>query len=148
MRSEIFHPPNALSALNGGERAAAVPRILSVNGEVLDAPHVGYDALLEVAFGAPGGGARVTAVSLVAPSSATHGFNSHQRVVFLSLRELDEGQGLLRVRTPPSPGVAPPGLYMLYLINGQKDYGAGAWIHLVDKRGDGKRLSPTAVAVA
>jgi hypothetical protein len=58
--------------------------------------------------------AAVARVSLVAPSSVTHAWNMHQRLVLLA----SVGQvGKLRVTAPASPDDCPPGYYMLFLIS-------------------------------
>ncbi|KAG2485822.1 hypothetical protein HYH03_015532 [Edaphochlamys debaryana] len=80
--------------------------------------------------------ANVTSVVLVAPSSDTHGFNMHQRVVELEIlaydtdnnhRAASQGQHTVTVRAPPSAAVAPAGPYMLYLVAGTT-YGPGVWV--------------------
>jgi hypothetical protein len=56
--------------------------------------------------------ADVTSVSLVAPSSTTHGYNCNQRLVWLAIlnKSADPStrQGTLTVQLPSSTAVAPP----------------------------------------
>ena len=58
--------------------------------------------------------ASITAVSLVRPGSVTHGFDEDQR--FLSLA-FTTGSGTLSIQAPANANLAPPGYYMLFLVN-------------------------------
>jgi hypothetical protein len=58
--------------------------------------------------------ADITRVVLVRPGAATHAFDMEQRVVGLTFTR---GTGALSVVAPPDPRVAPPGYYMLFLLN-------------------------------
>jgi hypothetical protein len=53
-------------------------------------------------------------VTLVALGSVTHGFNMGQRFVNLSFMR---GSGTLTVTPPSGPNLAPPGYYMLFILN-------------------------------
>jgi Concanavalin A-like lectin/glucanases superfamily/Domain of unknown function (DUF1929)/Bacterial Ig domain/Kelch motif len=59
--------------------------------------------------------ARIAAVSLIRPGSVTHSFNRDQRLVPLPFTVLDAGT--LTVQTPASANLAPPGFYMLFLVD-------------------------------
>jgi hypothetical protein len=56
----------------------------------------------------------VSSVVLVKPGSVTHAFDMDQRVVGLAFAQ---NSGALTVTLPPSPNIAPPGYYMLFLLN-------------------------------
>ena len=58
--------------------------------------------------------ANITSVVLVRPASVTHAFNMEQRVVGLSFTPTS---GALTVSLPPNQNIAPPGYYMLFLLN-------------------------------
>jgi hypothetical protein len=58
--------------------------------------------------------ATIGSVVLVRPASVTHAFNMEQRVVGLSFTS---SSGALTVNLPPNSNVAPPGYYMLFLLN-------------------------------
>jgi len=60
--------------------------------------------------------ASISKVTLVAPSSSTHEFNSHQRFVPLTFSPTPDGAGLT-VTVPSNPNVAPAGYYMLFILN-------------------------------
>src|SRR5437773_3914004 len=59
--------------------------------------------------------ARITSVSLVRLGSVTHAINMDQR--FLSL-PFAAGIGALTVQAPASGNLAPPGSYMLFILDG------------------------------
>ena len=56
----------------------------------------------------------VTRVALIRPGAVTHSTNFEQRYVDLTWQG---GQGQLIVATPSSPNMAPPGSYMLVIVN-------------------------------
>lgn len=58
--------------------------------------------------------ASIATVSLVRLSSVTHAFNMDQRFLRLSFTQAAGG---LTVTGPPAPEVAPPGYYLLFLVN-------------------------------
>jgi hypothetical protein len=58
----------------------------------------------------------VEAVALLRAGSVTHSVNMEQRYVGLMMTAQTPGQ--LTVTTPPNPNVAPPGYYLLFLLNG------------------------------
>jgi hypothetical protein len=60
----------------------------------------------------------VARVVLVAPGAVTHANDMNQRHVELSIAARDPGTGV-DVVSPPSADVAPPGYYMLFLVDGR-----------------------------
>jgi len=56
----------------------------------------------------------VSSVVLVKPGSTTHAFDMEQRIVGLTFTQ---NSGALTVNFPPDPNTAPPGYYMLFLLN-------------------------------
>jgi len=60
-------------------------------------------------------GASITKVTLIHTGSVTHAFDEAQRLVSLSFSQVAGG---LSVTLPASGTVAPPGPYMLFLVNG------------------------------
>ncbi|KAG2430907.1 hypothetical protein HXX76_009880 [Chlamydomonas incerta] len=84
----------------------------------------------------------ITRAVLVAPCSNTHSFDMHQRLVGLEiLSDLPDSStgggggggnvagGVLTVRGPPHVNIAPPGMYHLFLVNGDV-YSTGVWVRL------------------
>ena len=53
-------------------------------------------------------------VALVRPGAVTHGFDQNQRYVPLTF---SKGSGRLNVNAPDGGGVAPPGYYMLFIVD-------------------------------
>jgi hypothetical protein len=58
--------------------------------------------------------ADIASVVLVRPGTPTHAFDMEQRLVGLSFTA---GSGLLNVTPPPNGNIAPPGYYMLFVLN-------------------------------
>jgi hypothetical protein len=56
-------------------------------------------------------------VGLIRCGSVTHAFDSDQRYVGLTFLEVQAG--VLRATAPPNGNVAPPGFYMLWIVDGQ-----------------------------
>jgi hypothetical protein len=61
--------------------------------------------------------ASVTAVNLIRNGSVTHGFNMNQRIVHATFTHAADGS--LQIQIPSNPNAAPPGPYMIFLLNGQ-----------------------------
>ena len=80
-------------------------------------------------FGVQSQSNNITRAVLVEPGATTHATDMSQRHV--ELRVLDEvpGQGV-DVAAPPSATVAPPGYYMLFLLNAQGVPSVARWIRL------------------
>jgi hypothetical protein len=60
------------------------------------------------------GAAPIKSVALIRLGSVTHTYDSDQRYVDLAFTQTDNR---LEVRSPTSPNVAPPGYYMLFVVN-------------------------------
>ena len=58
--------------------------------------------------------ANISSVVLVRPGTPTHAFDMSQRLVGMSFTT---GSGTLTVTAPPNGNIAPPGYYMLFLVN-------------------------------
>ena len=102
-RIEIYSPAYLF---NADGTAAARPTIT-------DAPatDVNYGASFQVSTP---DAATITSVVLVRPGAPTHAFDMEQRLVGLSY---SVGAGVLNVTAPPNGNVAPPGYYMLFILN-------------------------------
>jgi len=58
--------------------------------------------------------ANISSVALIRNGAATHAFDMDQRFVGLSFTT---GSGALTITAPPNGNIAPPGYYMLFLVN-------------------------------
>ena len=58
--------------------------------------------------------AAITSVTLLRISAATHGINMDQRFLKLSF---SQGAGGLNVVAPANANLAPPGYYVMYILN-------------------------------
>jgi hypothetical protein len=75
-----------------------------------------------------GTGENIARVALVRAGSVTHAFNSDQRYVELAFTR--RGGNLLQVKAPPHLNIAPPGNYLLFLINSAGIPSEGKFIHM------------------
>jgi Domain of unknown function (DUF1929) len=71
--------------------------------------------------------ATISKVALVRPGSVTHQLDTEQRYVTL---DFTVGAGSLSVSAPITGSVAPPGWYMLFILNSQGVPAIAKWIHL------------------
>ncbi len=109
---------------DGGDDGGSLPREL--NAEIFSPPYlfrgarpsitgapsaIGYGQQFFV--GTPDAG-RVVRATLVRPSSVTHSFDQNQRFVELSLVRVAGG---LELAAPANGNLAPPGNYMLFIVN-------------------------------
>ncbi len=79
----------------------------------------------------------IATVALIRPSAMTHSVNTEQRYVEL---EFETSTDVLTVQAPPSRNLAPPGYYMLFVINSQGVPSEATFIRLgatSDSDGDG-----------
>ena len=97
LNAEIFSPPYLFK----GPRPA-----------ITSAPNpLSYDTSFPVSTP---DAARIASVSLLPLASVTHHFNTNQR--YLSL-PFQAGAGGLTVQAPTNPNIAPPGYYMLFIVD-------------------------------
>ena len=117
---EVYSPAYLFTVdANGNVIPAVRPTITSAPAEI------GYGASLSIAT--PDALAISSAV-LVRPGSPTHSFNFEQRLVGLSLSV--SNAGTLTATSPSNGSVAPPGYYMLFLINQSGVPSVAKFIHL------------------
>ncbi len=113
---ELFSPPYLFDP-NG--QLATRPAILAAPGLAAYREH------LEVAVRSEHG---VERVSLIRQSSTTHQINSDQRCIRLSFELTSPDQ--LDVLMPPGGGVAPPGYYMLFVVDRRGVPSEAHWLRL------------------
>jgi hypothetical protein len=108
--AEIYSPPY----LFRGPR----PTITAAPGEVA------YGASFDVATPQA---ASIHSVALLRPASVTHANNFEQRYVAL---EFTAGAQALTVRAPAAGDLAPPGWYMLFVVDTDGVPSVASWVHL------------------
>ena len=100
---EIYTPPYLFKS---DGTAAARPSITGVPSTA-----IGYGSAFQVQTP---DAANISFVRLIRPGAPTHAFDMEQRLVELSFTV---GSGALNVIAPPNGNIAPPGYYMLFLLN-------------------------------
>lgn len=116
---EIYSPAYLFTVDSNGNVIPAVrPVITSVPAEL------GYANSFTIST--PDAASIATAV-LVKPGSSTHSFDFDQRVVGLSFTA---GSGELSVTAPPNSSIAPPGYYMVFLVNQSGVPSVATFVHL------------------
>jgi len=113
---EIYSPPY-LFAPDGS--LAARPTIAGVPSGV-----IGYGSTFQVQT--PDASSIASAV-LVRPGAVTHAFNMDQRLVGMSFTS---GNGVLSVTAPPNGNIAPPGYYLLFLLNSAGVPSVGSFVQV------------------
>jgi plastocyanin len=67
-------------------------------------------------------------VVLMRPGAVTHGFNMHQRAIECEI--VGGTAATLDVESPPNGNIAPPGWYLLFLVDANRVPSIGRWIRL------------------
>jgi hypothetical protein len=86
---------------------------------------IGYNANLRVSTSTPG---QVSRAVLMAPITSTHSVDTSQR--HLDLQIASRAGNKLVLKTPPSADAAPPGYYMLFLLDAKGVPSVAKWVHL------------------
>jgi hypothetical protein len=106
LNAQIYYPPYLFQQANGGSVLAARPKIVSLSTVTGN-----YNQTIDIQTAT---GDTVSEVSLIANASVTHGFDSNQRRLKLSFTQTNNG---VKVTMPASANLAPPGYYMLSVLN-------------------------------
>jgi hypothetical protein len=93
------------------------------------------------AFGIHSQSAGIDRAVLMAPDATTHAFDMNQRHVELQVLNRVGGQGV-DVVAPPSAAVAPPGYYMLFLLNDAGVPSVARWVRIDPTAPDQPTLGP------
>jgi len=112
---EIYTPPYLFDA-NDHLISSGRPRITSISPA---SGAVGYNSLLAVNYTST---SAITSAVLVRSGSVTHSFDMEQRLIGLcgpapQQPNCSGAGGVINLTTPPNSNVAPPGHYMLFLLN-------------------------------
>jgi hypothetical protein len=70
----------------------------------------------------------ITEVVLLRPGAVTHGYNMSQRGIECVVSGV--GVGTLDIDAPPQPNLAPPGWYLLFVLNASRVPSVGRWVRL------------------
>jgi hypothetical protein len=112
LRIEVFWPPY----LFAGERPSCT---------VAD-PEVGYGAALSATVS---DAATVASACMIRPGATTHTSDAEQRLVDLPIQVT--GPTELTLQIPANRALAPPGWYMLFVVDHAGTPSVAAWIHLI-----------------
>jgi Domain of unknown function (DUF1929)/PKD domain len=77
--------------------------------------------------------ASISSVVLLRPGAPTHAFDMEQRLVAMNFTA---GSGVLNVTTPPNGNIAPPGYYMLFILNSSGVPSVAQFVQLTPAPGD------------
>jgi hypothetical protein len=112
--AEVYSPPY----LFDGDQPAARPSITA-------APRW---AKYGDSFTVNAAGPAATKAVLVAPGATTHGNDMSQRVIRLNV--LGNAGGVMTLRAPSGPDLAPPGFYMLFVLTADGTPSIARWVQL------------------
>jgi hypothetical protein len=91
-----------------------------------DVPQLTYGALFEIHY--RNLDREPARAALVRPGAMTHAFDMDQRHIWLEVIKRDDD--ILEAIAPPDPHVAPPGYYMLFLLDGNGTPSQAVFVHL------------------
>ncbi|GAB2280319.1 hypothetical protein Dimus_014959 [Dionaea muscipula] len=118
--------------------AASRPSIVAVDGGA-GGRSISHGQVFPVMYDLPAGsGARAVGavtVTMLLPPFMTHSFGMNQRLLVLGVERLDqvsESSHNVTVRAPRNVYVAPPGFYLLFVVN-RRIPSPGVWVHLGPK---------------
>lgn len=121
-RMEIYSPAYLF---NSDGTLAARPAITGV-----PSTSIGYGSVFQVQTP---DAAAITSVVLMRPGAPTHAFDMEQRLVGLSFTA---GSGVLNVTAPPNSNIAPPGYYLIFLLNASGVPSVAQFVQLTPTPGD------------
>ena len=131
--------PDGRVVVGGGWGSTATPDGRQHSYEIFSPPYLfkGPRPTITSAPGAVGYGASftistpdattITRAVLIAPSAVTHNFNENARYVPLNFTA---GAGVITTTAPPNGNWAPPGPYMLFLVNNNGVPSVATWINV------------------
>lgn len=116
--AEIFWPPYLFDGLEMAPRP-------TIEGDI--PTEQTYGNTVNVGHGGAG---KISRVTFLRNGAVTHSFNMGQRFLDLPFRNL--GNGMLNIALPSDPNIAPPGYYMIFLLNDQGVPSYARIVHLRD----------------
>ena len=121
----IYSPPYLFKSDGAPRTDADRPQIRSLSHTGLS-----YGQQFTVEYQLARDGAGIQSIVLVRPGSVTHSVNFEQRLVRLHYLLTNPDQGLAVVVAPWHPAIAPPGWYMLFLVDANGVPSKAAWVRL------------------
>jgi hypothetical protein len=126
-RVEVFNPSYALSG-------AAPPSFTITNVDWY------YSSSVTITANLPFGNLGGIRVSMMAAVSSTHGNSMGQRTLFLSVGCVGASNAATcTLTTPPTPHVAPPGWYQIFVLDGPRP-GPANWIRIGGSIADAAKI--------
>jgi hypothetical protein len=119
---EIYSPAYLF---NADGTLAARPAITGVPSSA-----IGYGSVFQVESPEAGG---ISSVVFVRPGAPTHSFDMEQRLVAM---KFTAGSGVLSITAPPNSNIAPPGYYMVFILNSAGVPSVAQFVQLASKPGD------------
>ncbi len=92
--------------------------------------NISYGSLFEIQVASH---SPIVKAALVRPSSVTHSFNVEQRWVGVEITS--RGSGVITLHAPSRPQMAPPGWYMLTVLDEERRPSRARWVHLAEAIG-------------
>ncbi|MFD3543832.1 galactose oxidase-like domain-containing protein, partial [Streptomyces sp. NPDC058662] len=125
---QIANDPDIRDAMDGSIELYEPAYLHRGSRPALDrapAHELGYDTEFQVTSSTPGDVRRAV---LLAPTTVTHSVNTSQR--HLELRSTGIRGTAVGLRTPPDAAAAPPGYYMLFLLDAENVPSTAEWVKL------------------
>jgi hypothetical protein len=106
--------------------------LFNADGSLATRPSIGANAPGSITYGAAFNlptpdASSIASVALMKAGAVTHSFDMDQRYVGLSFTA---GSGSLTVTGPPNSNIAPPGYYMLFLVNKAGTPSLASWVQV------------------
>jgi hypothetical protein len=120
MRLEIFSPPYLFRPNPGGAGSVFAQRPVIQNV----ATEIRYGSTIDIQTPQA---AQIKWIDLIRPGLTTHSFNGTQRLVNVPFTP---GAGKLSATIPAEAKIAPPGWYMLFLVDNAGVPSIASWVHL------------------
>ncbi len=108
------------------------PYLFRADGQPAPRPQITGAVPAEIRYGAPfqvrtPQSADIKSVVLIRAGAVTHAFDMEQRMVGLTFTA---GAGVLDLKAPPKGDIAPPGYYLLFIVNREGVPSVGQFVHL------------------
>lgn len=110
LNADVYYPPQLFRTVGG--RAELAPRPLL---QAITSLSGAYGGALGLRLAAASANTAISQVSLIALGNTTHGYNTSQRRVPLAFTKVGD---TISAELPASANLAPPGYYMVFVVDG------------------------------